>query len=65
MAKLDGLRKAWASLAAEGGATESQLMAIYGWDTIKEAERYTRKARKKVLAEEGMPALRRARHRNA
>ena len=59
-----GLRKAGASLAAEGGATESQLMAIYGWDTIKEAERYTRKARKKVLAEEGMPALQRARHRN-
>ena len=60
-----GLRKAGATLAAEGGATERQLMAIYGWETMKEAARYTRKARKRVLAEDGMPALQRARRRNA
>lgn len=59
-----GLRKAGAALAAEGGATERQLMAIYGWETMKEAARYTRKARKKRLAAEGMPALQRARRKN-
>jgi integrase len=59
-----GLRKAGACLAAEGGATEHQLMAIYGWETIKEAEKYTRKARRRTLAEQGMPALSRGRGGN-
>lgn len=45
-----GLRKAGAANAAEKGATEHQLMAIYGWKTIQEAERYTRAARRKILA---------------
>ena len=54
-----GLRKAGASIAAENGATDHQLMSIYGWKTIKEAQRYTRAARQKVLAGSGMPLLRR------
>ena len=32
-----GLRKAGACIAAENGATEKQLMAIFGWQTMKEA----------------------------
>jgi integrase len=34
-----GLRKAGAAIAAENGATERQLMAIFGWSTMKEAAR--------------------------
>lgn len=52
-----GLRKAGASFAAENGATERQLMAIFGWSTMKEAARYTRAARQKVLAASGMKLL--------
>lgn len=52
-----GLRKAGAALAAENGATERQLMAIFGWTTMKEASRYTRAARQKVLAASGMKLL--------
>lgn len=52
-----GLRKAGAALAAENGATERQLMAIFGWSTMKEASRYTRAARQKVLAASGMKHL--------
>ena len=33
-------------------------MAIFGWRTMKEAERYTRAARQKVLAASGMKLLR-------
>ena len=54
-----GLRKAGAALAAENGATELQLMAIFGWRTSKEAERYTRAARRKKMAGDAMPLLRR------
>lgn len=46
-----GLRKAGATIAAENGATEQQLMAIYGWESAKQAGVYTRKANKKRLAE--------------
>ncbi len=52
-----GLRKAGASIAAENGATERQLMAIFGWSTMKEAARYTRAARQKVLAASGMKLI--------
>jgi integrase len=52
-----GLRKAGAAIAAENGATERQLMAIFGWTTAKEAARYTRAARQKVLAASGMKLL--------
>jgi integrase len=52
-----GLRKAGAAIAAENGATERQLMAIFGWSTMKEAARYTRAANQKVLAAAGMKLL--------
>ena len=45
-----GLRKAGAALAAENGATVHELMAIFGWLTINQAELYTRKAQRKKLA---------------
>ena len=52
-----GLRKAGATVAANNGATARQLMAIFGWDTIKQAEQYTRKADQKQLAEAAMHLL--------
>lgn len=52
-----GLRKAGAARAAENGATEHQLMGMFGWLTPKEAARYTRAARQKRLAAAGMPFL--------
>jgi integrase len=39
-----GLRKFSATLAAEAGATSHQLMAQFGWVTVKQAEVYTRGA---------------------
>lgn len=45
-----GLRKAGATIAAENGATEHELMAIYGWDSPKQAAIYTRTANRKRLA---------------
>jgi integrase len=36
-----GLRKAGATIAAENGATEHELMAIYGWESPKQAAIYT------------------------
>ena len=45
-----GLRKAGATRAAERGATERQLMAIFGWTTGKMAQHYTRSADRKRLA---------------
>jgi len=52
-----GLRKAGSTFAAENGADPFQLMAIYGWRTLKEAERYCRAARQKKLAAEGMSKI--------
>jgi integrase len=52
-----GLRKAGATIAAENGATEHQLMAIYGWESPKQAAHYTKKARRKKLAGSGMAFL--------
>jgi integrase len=45
-----GLRKAAATRAAESGATAHELMAIFGWIDIKEAEICTRAADRKRLA---------------
>ncbi|MGD9542422.1 MAG: tyrosine-type recombinase/integrase, partial [Methylocystis sp.] len=42
-----GLRKAGATIAAENGATAHQLMAIFGWKTLKQAEVYTKAAEQK------------------
>jgi integrase len=52
-----GLRKAGATLAANHGATSRQLMAIFGWDSIKQAEQYTRAADQIGLAEGAMHML--------
>jgi integrase len=52
-----GLRKAGAVIAADNGATAHQLMAIFGWDTLKMAERYTRGADQKRLAQSAMHML--------
>jgi integrase len=52
-----GLRKAGATVAANNGATAHQLMAIFGWDTLKEAEKYTTKADQQRLAQAAMHLL--------
>lgn len=52
-----GLRKASATRAAENGATAHQLMSMFGWRTIKEAELYTKQAERRRLAESGMPLV--------
>ncbi len=49
-----GIRKYDATTAAENGATEHQLMGMFGWDDPKQAALYTRKARQKKLARAGM-----------
>ena len=49
-----GLRKAGATIAANNGATAHQLMAIFGWETLKMAEAYTRAADQERLAEAAM-----------
>ena len=49
-----GLRKAGATIAAENGATEQQLMAIYGWTTGAQAALYTRRANKRRMAGDAM-----------
>ncbi len=45
-----GLRKAGATLAAENGATDRQLMALYDWSSEKQANIYTAAANRKRLA---------------
>lgn len=49
-----GLRKAGATIAAENGATEHQLMAIFGWTSPKQAAHYTRKANRRKMAGDAM-----------
>lgn len=52
-----GLRKAGATIAAEGGATEHQLMSIFGWESPKQAALYTRKVNRHRLAAQAMHLL--------
>jgi integrase len=52
-----GLRKAGACIAAENGATEKQLIAIFGWQTMKEAAHCTKMANQKKLAASAMLLL--------
>jgi integrase len=49
-----GLRKAGATIAAENGASAHQLMAIFGWKTLEQAELYTRAVRQQLLAGNAM-----------
>lgn len=52
-----GLRKAGATIAGDNGATELQLMSIFGWETPKEAARYTRKVNRRRLVGGAMHLL--------
>jgi integrase len=52
-----GLRKAGAVIAAHNGATPHQLMSIFGWRTLKEAERYTKAADQRRIASGAMQLL--------
>ena len=61
-AKLDhcsahGVRKAGATVAAENGATEAQLMAIFGWEDAQQAVGYTRSMKRRKLAGDAMHLL--------
>jgi hypothetical protein len=49
-----GLRKASATIAAESGATEAELNAMYGWSGHQMAQLYTKKADRKRLAARAM-----------
>jgi integrase len=54
-----GVRKASAARAAENGATVHQLMSMFGWLTMHEAERYTRAAERNRLASDAAALLKR------
>jgi integrase len=54
-----GLRKAGASRAAENGATNEQLKAIFGWADDKMPSLYTRSANRARLAASAMKTLER------
>ena len=52
-----GVRKIAATRAANAGATEAELMAIFGWTDAKMAAHYTRTADRKRLAAQAMTKL--------
>lgn len=52
--RLHGLRKSAGRCLAEAGATTRQIMAVLGHKTLSEAERYTREAEQRMLAQQGM-----------
>lgn len=52
-----GLRKAAAAAAAMAGATTPQLMALFGWETEKEATRYTKAADRRRLTGQAVKLL--------
>jgi integrase len=52
-----GLRKAGATIAAENGATDRQLMALYDWTSAAQANTYTQAADRKRLAGEAARLL--------
>jgi integrase len=45
-----GLRKAGATLAADAGASAHELMSLFGWTRLSQAEVYTRQANEKRLS---------------
>lgn len=59
-----GLRKLAASRLAEAGANQDMLKALFGWETGKMADHYTRAASKKRFAREAARLLAEARKRN-
>jgi site-specific recombinase XerD len=52
-----GLRKAGATIAAENGASVHTLKSMFGWQTLKQAEHYTKAADQKRLAASGMQLI--------
>ena len=52
-----GLRKSGATRAAENGATDRQLMALFGWKDAKMAGHYTRAADQRKLAADAAKLL--------
>lgn len=52
-----GLRKAGATFAAENGASDQQLMAMFGWTDARQAALYTRRASRATLAGEAARML--------
>jgi len=56
-ARAHGLRKLGPTLAAENGATPHELMAMWGWTTLAQAELYTRAANRRRMAEEAAGKL--------
>lgn len=52
-----GLRKAGATRAAEGGASEAELEAIFGWRGGRMASLYTRQANRERLAKQAAAKL--------
>ncbi|MBA4220205.1 MAG: integrase [Methylobacterium sp.] len=48
-----GIRKAGATIAADNGASEHELMATFGWESPKQAALYTKKANRRRLAGSG------------
>ena len=49
-----GLRKAGATIAAQNDAPSHAIAAIYGWETLKQVETYTRAVNKQRLADRHM-----------
>lgn len=56
-ARADGLRKLGPTLAAEWGATSQELMAMWGWTTLAQAELYTRSANRRKLGDQAAEKL--------
>ena len=52
-----GLRKAGATIAAENGASDRELMALFGWQTERQAGRYTQRADRARLARQAAEKL--------
>jgi integrase len=59
-----GLRKAGATIAAERGATDRQLMAMFGWESARQATTYTASADRKRLATEAARLIANDQNRN-
>ncbi len=59
-----GVRKLGATRCADAGATEHQLMALFGWSSTKQAALYTLKANRKKLEADAAPLLMQGRNGN-
>lgn len=60
-----GLRKAGATIAADNGASEHELMATFGWESPKQAAIYTKKANRRRLAGSGASKITLSKGENA